>query len=148
MTLPGGSKIQLFNNEVAEFDAHLVAQFAEQFRGIHAGADMHRIGIAFVHGFFRAGENGTDFARAVADRNHEIYSLKQEFVDAFGAVIGRVNAEFRERGHSHRMHVRGVRTRGKDFDTVSQIRPQESFGHLTAHGITGADNEYFGFGHY
>ncbi len=63
-------------------------------------------------------------------------------------MAGYVDIELLQCGNGAGMHVSsGLRASAEDFEKVASGIAQDAFRHVTATGVTGAQNEYFGCGH-
>lgn len=87
------------------------------------------------------GEVGAGFTGLIADGNHIIPVLIGQGVYGFGKVMGDVYADFLHDSHSERMEGGGVSPSAKNLGMTLEIVAEETFSHLAAGAIVGAQDE-------
>src|SRR5579862_4637327 len=90
----------------------------------------------------RTKEYRARLTRAVAYGNDVIEVLPGELVDGFRAMPGNVNAELVHDSDRFRPHHAGPGARTLHFEAVPRVVPEQTFRHLAAGGISGAENEH------
>jgi len=94
-----------------------------------------------VNALRAADEEGAGFIGVAAEGNDMVEILTLELCQGFGTMMGNVDAQFEQHPGGQRINPRGFGSGGKGFAVVSQIVVGQSFGHLGAAGIVGAEKE-------
>lgn len=91
-------------------------------------------------------KDGAGFFGVIADGDDVVKRLAFEFGHVFGAVAGKVDAEFSHGGDGFGADQTGFYAGAFHFEFVPGVVAEEAFGHLASGGVSGAENEDSFFG--
>jgi len=89
-----------------------------------------------------ARKNGTNLVRVLADGDHGLDLLIQEFIQVLRPMLGDIDPNLFHRLNRQWMNVaRWVRSRAPDFKKIFCSLAQNPLGHMTPAGVPGAEDE-------
>src|SRR5258706_15892663 len=84
----------------------------------------------------------TAFPCVVADGEHVIKTLPRELIHRLRAMPRDVDPDLFHYGDGFESNLNRLRSGALDIETLAGIVPQGPFGHLTAGGISGAEDQH------
>ena len=104
---------------------------------------LGRVREAHVHDFGFPGKDGTLLLGLVADRDHQVEGFPGQVVHRLGSMLADIDAQLRHDLDGPGVDPAGPHPRGPGLNLPGQIVVHQSFGHLAAAGVFGAEKQDF-----
>lgn len=130
-------------NKFAEVFADLIANSSENGnrRFVIGSSDGRRVFKIMVDTHGASRKHRTSFVRAIAYGYDEIELPASEFINRFRTMPGNVDADLGHRFDRLGTNLRRLDTGAFDLKSIAGYVTQNSFSHLAAGGVSGAENQ-------